>query len=213
MKTYMMAQYSDLWWEQRRGIPTCSEFDKIITSAKGELSKSAQKYASLLVAEKRCLSPNFFTNRPITRAMAAGTETEPKARAWYAFHHDTRDVQQVGFVTNDSGTLGGSPDAVINMTADRTSCEGILELKCPQPDTHVGYLVDPEDLLADYRQQVHGHLVVSGCQWVELVSYCEGFEPVICRVVPDAYTIKLAEALAGFLKMLEATAAKVRGDS
>lgn len=212
MITHMMAQYSDEWWTARCGIPTCSEFDQIITAAKAELSKSAQKYASRLIAERKCNNPKFFSERFISRSMAAGRETEPRARNWYAMNFDHYQVAQVGFLTTDDGLLGGSPDAVIGLSDDKKSCDGILELKCPEPDTHISYMVDPDSLLMDYRQQVHGHLVVSGCQWVDIVSYCDGYDAVILRTTPNDYTKKLAEALRGFLNLLDSTAAKVRGE-
>jgi len=219
MITHMMNQYSSEWWEARRGIPTCSEFDRVLTSggrdpSKAKLSGSAQKYACRLAAEVRSLEPNFFTDRPITRAMAAGTETEPEARNWYAMEHDTLTVQQVGFVTTDDKRFGGSPDAICNPVfegAKIVGCEGGLELKCVQPDTHVGYIMDPAELIADYRGQVHGSLLVTKAKWWDLVSYAKGFDPVIVRVTPDAYTVALAAALQEFRKMYDAVLTRVGG--
>ena len=46
------AQYSPEWWNVRRGIPTASEFDRILTPATGKPSKSADGYACQLIGER-----------------------------------------------------------------------------------------------------------------------------------------------------------------
>lgn len=186
---YMMAQYSPLWWEARRGIPTASQFDKILTPG-GKISSQASGYIDELIADRVCLTPNFFTEQPITRAMANGTNMEPEARDWYAMAHPERDVQQVGFCVDESGRFGCSPDAMVGE-------DGVLELKCPMGKTHVGYLRNGE-LPADYRPQVHGHLIVTGRPWVDFVSYCPGLPAFIIKVTPNEYTAKLRASLDEF---------------
>jgi hypothetical protein len=196
MKTHMMLQYSPEWWEIRRGVPTASQFDKILTPT-GKLSSQATAYIDELIADRFVLNPNFMTERPMTRAMANGTDMEPEARRWYAMEHPERRVVQVGFCVTDDGRFGCSPDALVGD-------DGVLELKCPLGKTHVGYL--REGLLpADYRPQCHGHLIVTGRPWVDFVSYAPGLPPFSIRVTADSYTEKLRSALDVFWEQYQAT--------
>jgi hypothetical protein len=57
MKIIDCVQNSDEWIAARLGIPTASEFHRIITAVKGDLSKSARKYAAGLVAETLLAKP------------------------------------------------------------------------------------------------------------------------------------------------------------
>lgn len=185
-----MPQYSPEWYEARRGVPTASRFSDIM-GKKMTLLAGAETYIDELIADTVRLDPNMLTERPATSAMKHGTECEPEARAWYEFNHNVT-VQLVGFCLTDDETLGCSPDFLVGD-------EGVGELKCPQPKTHVSYL-RAGTLPDDYRAQVHGHLIVTGRPWCDFLSYCPGFPPLLVRVVPDEYTAKLRAVLAEFLE-------------
>ena len=77
---------------------------------------------------------------------------------------------------------------------------GGLELKCPLPHTHIGYMRYPADLLKKYKIQVHASLLVSGLKNWKLMSYFPGLDPVIIDVVPDETTDKLRDVLEIFWK-------------
>ena len=188
MKLFTMPQYSAEWWEVRRGIPTASEFGRIITPKKGELATAHDTYINELIAARVALDPSFITDRPMTRDMAAGRDMEPEARKWYEMERES--VLQVGFCTTDDGRFGCSPDGLVGD-------DGALELKCPTLATHIGYLRDGE-LPSEYRAQVHGHLIVTGRQWCDFVSYAPGLPAFILRVVPDEFTDKLRSVLNEF---------------
>lgn len=198
MKLFNMVQYTPEWWEVRCGIPTASAFDKIITPAKGERSKSARGYMYELAAEVAGHHlPNFFTdrdNRPKSHAMAVGTETEPEARRYYAYHREI-DVREVGFVLADNGLMGCSPDG----TARDDQGEGGLELKCPEAKTHFGYCME-KVLPSEYRSQVHGQLVVTGWKWIDFMSYVPHVpnNTFLIRVYPDSFTEKVRAVLEEF---------------
>ena len=57
MQIHDVEQHSDAWYSLRAGMPTASEFSKIVTS-KGEASKSAAVYARTLAAE-------LFAGKPV----------------------------------------------------------------------------------------------------------------------------------------------------
>lgn len=198
MKVIDCEQYSLDWWMARRGVPTASDFDKIITPAKGELSKSLMPYACQLIADTY---DRFYPRLEgaISGAMQRGTELEPDARRWYEFEQDC-EVEQVGFCLTDDGRFGCSPDALVN------NRDGGAEIKCPLPHTHVQYLVDG-GLPQKYKPQVHGSLVVTGCAWWDFVSYAPGLPTLIVRVEPDSYTDKIRAALELFHEQYQQTMA------
>lgn len=190
MIAYQCDQCGPEWWELRKGVPTASGFDRIATS-KGLPSKGRTKYIAELIADLACLCPPYFTgqNRPVTRAMTNGTDTEPEARRYYEMEHGV-DVVRVGFITNDSGTFGCSPDSLVGD-------DGGLELKCPQLKTQAEYLMRGV-VPREYVAQVHGSLIVSGRKWWDFFSYAPGLDPLPIRVTWNEYTDKLKQAMDEF---------------
>jgi hypothetical protein len=189
MKMFDMPQGSQEWWAIRRGIPTASEFDKIITPAKCQVSAQARNYICKLIADLAALYPPENVESWTNHAMRHGIDCEPEARRWYEFDRGVQ-VAQVGFCITDDGRFGCSPDGLVGE-------DGLLELKCPQLHTHADYLLDG-GLPTEYKCQVHGQLVVTGRKWVDFLSYSPGLDPLLIRVEPDEFTAKLASALEVF---------------
>lgn len=192
-------QYDANWWALRRGVPSASEFHNIITAAKGEPSKSQLPYICRLIADKLSLSYGEVEEH-VSAAMAKGSETEPEARRWYSFQHDV-DVREVCMCFSECGRFSCSPDGLIGE-------DGVLELKCPLPHTHVAWLLDNK-LPDDHKQQVHGQLVVTGRKYVDFMSYAPGIPPFLIRVEPDEYTDKLRGALEPFWTLYQDTLASI----
>ncbi len=192
MKIIECQQGSIQWFEARRGIPTASNFDRIITPKTGKLSAAADDYICELLGEQ--YGTGFVAEPFMTDAMRNGVLTEAEARKWYEMETDI-DVQQVGFCLSDCGRFGCSPDGLVG--------EGGLELKCPAAKTQVSYLLDG-DLPNAYRPQVHGALIVTGAPWWDFLSYARGLPPLRVRVTPDKFTEALKSALDQFLDRLQA---------
>ncbi len=189
MKIIECEQLSTLWWEARRGIPTASAFDRIIQPKKGLISASADGYVAELIAEAYVLPPP--DQRPQSRAMQNGVECEPEARSFYAL--DTgADVQKVGFILDDNGAFGCSPDSLVGE-------DGVLEIKCPMPKTHVEYWL-AGGLPSDYLPQCHGELIVTGRKWLDFMSYCPGMPPFVVRIEPNEFTDKLRAVMLEFYR-------------
>ena len=167
--TISCIQGSDEWFMARLGIPTASEFGKIITPAKLEPSRSADTYINKLVAE-------WLRNKPDESFqsdwMKRGLEVEEEARDFYTFHTDT-EVKQVGFCMEDAKRYGCSPDGLI-------SDEGGLETKCPSPGVHVGYLL-ANKVPTEYRLQVLGSLLITDMKWWDFLSFHPDMKPLIVR--------------------------------
>lgn len=192
-----LEQGTPEWCEVRRGIPTASNYDKILTPT-GKRSTQAKAYMRHLLAE-------LVIGRPIqevkTSWMQRGNEMEGEAICFYEFDQDVA-VKRVGFILNDAGTYGCSPDALVGE-------RGLAEFKCPAPDTHIGYMLW-SDVAQDYRVQLQGQLLVAEREWVDICSYHPELEPVIVRVERDEpYIALLKEALDEFCGELAAEAAQL----
>lgn len=184
-----MPQLSKEWFDVRRGVPTASNADKIITPKTGKPSASSEKYIDRLIADM--YDPAYGTEVQFTNyAMDRGNRLEPEARKFIAMELDC-ELTQVGFCLSDCGRFGMSPDALIGT-------ESTLELKVPLPETHVGYL-RAGTLPDDYKPQVHFQLLVSKLPSVIFASYCPGMAPLIVEVMRDGYTELLRVALDDFL--------------
>ena len=171
MKIIDCVQGSEEWFKARCGIPTASEFDKIITT-EGKASKQREKYMYRLAGEAIIGKPEeTYKNGNMER----GTLLEDEARQAYSLISGN-EVIQVGFCDSESG-YGASPDGLIGN-------DGLLEIKCPTLAVHVSYLLGNK-LPTDYFQQVQGELLVTGRKWADFVSYYPGIKPLIVRVKRD----------------------------
>jgi hypothetical protein len=201
MKIIDVQQNTPEWLQARLGVPTASQFHRIITAAKGDLSKQARKYAHELVAETLLRRP---LEGPVvnTFAMLRGKELEPLAVQQYEFSTDT-ETRAVGFVTNDAGTIGCSPDRLI------IGARGGLEIKSQLDGNHIGTLIDGPG--EDYRQQVQGTLALCEAEWWDLYAYHPELPSVTIRTYRDEpYIAKMGAALAEFLELRDAMLAKAR---
>ena len=168
------------WHEARLGIPTASEFKRVVTNG-GARCRAARggcgTGAELLV--------EWATGEPYKTFESDWTEygkaMEPAARAAYSFHRDL-SVSQVGLCYRDDKRLvAASPDGLVG--GDKSG-RGALELKCPSPEIHLLYLsmgVVP----TKYVIQVQGHLWVTGLEWCDFMSFHPDYPALIVRTFPD----------------------------
>ena len=195
MKIYRdIPQGSAEWFRLRMGIPTASCFDQVMTPKTRKLSASWKKYACKLVAER-------LTNIPAesmfeSEIMRAAKEQEPQAAAQYEFVNDV-ELATISFVTNDSGTIGCSPDRGV---FDGDRLVRLVEIKVPKLETHLYYqhfLKDDEP----YRTQTQGQLMLcTDAKSNELYSFYQGGPPVSFPTVRDEpYIDDLATALDEFV--------------
>lgn len=194
-----VEQQSPEWFAARCGIPTASNFDKIVTT-KGESSKQYKKYlyqlAGELVAGSR---EETYQNAAMTR----GIELEAEARELYELVTDN-SVDTVGICyANEDKKYSCSPDGLIGE-------DGVLEIKCPLMATHVEYLLKGK-LPTTYFQQVQGQLFVTNKKWCDFVSYYPALKPLIVRVERDEEFIsKLEVALTNFCNELQEVIKKIK---
>lgn len=128
--------------------------------------------------------------------MNRGSEMEADAVAYYEMQREV-NTTRIGFITNDAGTVGASPDRSVGE-------DGLLEIKVPKESTHVGYLLK-HHVDTEYFPQVQGQLWVSGRSFVDILSYHPEMPPALIRVERDESFIRmLAAAVTTFSEVLEA---------
>lgn len=212
MKVYTdFAQGSDRWREVHLGIPTASEMKKIITPAKGELSASHREFAARLVGER--LTGGFDDVKELFDIhILRGIEHEPRALAAYQYKTGAY-ARAVGFVTNDEGTAGCSPDGLV-YSAEGDPFEspiGGLEFKCPTLTKFLLWL-DEGVLPLEHKCQVHASLAITGLPWWDFVAFHAQYpdRPFIKRVETDAFTEASKAMLVKFLGITAELEAKIK---
>jgi hypothetical protein len=100
--------------------------------------------------------------------MAWGTLQEPMARIAYEVQADTM-VEPVGFVCHPTmDRAGASPDGLIGF--DGETVAGLVEIKCPNSSTHIGYIL-ADEVPADYQPQMLWQMACTGAPWCDFVSF------------------------------------------
>lgn len=189
-----IEQGSDDWFHLRKGIPTASNFHRVVTKKKADLSAQAADYALRLVAERLLNMPteSSFSNPWMER----GKEMEPMAVAQYEFQFDVKTIP-VALITTDDGRIGCSPDRLV--VSDKRIA---VEIKCPSPHIHLGYLLD--GVTDDYKPQVQGQILVAELERADLYAFHPHCPPALIQTVrDDEYVAKLAAALKAFNEMLD----------
>ncbi len=200
------VQYSPEFWQLRRGKVSASNMGRIITPKTKKLAAAHDEYINELIADTIRLDPPFMTEKPVTRAMQHGTDTEPEARRWLEYERGCT-VLQVGGIETDDERLWASPDGFL-LDNEGEMVSG-LELKCPDPKTHVGYLRDQE-CPQEYLAQVHGSLLISCLPMWLFMSYCAGFPALVVKVTPNLFTESLKLCLDEFLPKYDAALETIR---
>lgn len=151
-----VQQGTEEWLRLKAGKFSASKFEKLF------MGKTTQGYndviAQVVCGKLTGETPKDFTSR----AMKNGTETEPIARKRYEME-TFEDVRLSGFYELNEW-VGCSLDGEIGD-------DKILEIKCPQYNTMINYLLNPEKLYADYKYQTQGQLWVANKQRSDLVAF------------------------------------------
>lgn len=200
MKIYDVKQGSGEWLALRLGIPTASEFDAIISPEwKVRSGQGPTTYIYKKICEKIL---GCAMDGGSSMAMGNGSILENEALPWFEFAHEI-PVRRVGFCTTDDGRVGCSPDGLIGE-------DGGLEIKCPNPETHLRYLMEGV-LPKEHAAQVHGCMLVTGRKWWNFLSYSRQFPQFLIRVERDDFIIgQLERATEDFLERFDAKLSEIQ---
>ena len=158
-----IVQGSDAWKKLRRGKVTGSRcYDVTTTDPKGKPKAAYLKLLDKLALELVTdTEEDGFQNE----AMRNGTMREPVARTLFAMEYGV-DIRETAFIEHPSIPLcGWSPDGLID---SQNAC---VEIKCPQLNTHYGYIESgkvPNNYMA---QIVHGFSCVPSLTHCYFISY------------------------------------------
>lgn len=203
---HQVEQNSPEWQALRAGMPTASDFKRILTPT-GKVSTQARDYACELVAERlgghavNAWGGNYWTER--------GHGVEAEARDWYAFERGV-EVTPGDFWTDDEGRWGASPDGLIG-------ADGGIEIKSLKAGNVISAWLDWHDnkaVPAEYMPQIQGNLLVTGRAWWDLVIYHPTIPEAnsIIRVLPDEeYQAKLLAGLTEVVRLRDEIISKIKG--
>lgn len=211
MKIHRIEQGTPEWKKVRLGIPTASWFHTLITPAgKPSENRERKKYLYRLVAERILQQPmpDSFVNSWMER----GSDLEEAAARELSKQLGV-ELLPGGFVTNDTGSVGCSPDRLIGSKGREA-----VEIKVPSPWVHIGNMLDgPNGGARDthspdkYKAQVQGQMLVGGFRSCHFYSWNPGLPPVYVQTLPDEKYLKtLGNELGLFLEELDQTEDHVR---
>jgi YqaJ-like viral recombinase domain len=189
-----IEQNSPEWLQARAGIPTASQFSKIL--AKGE-GKTRREYMMKVAGEILTGQPmESFSNEHTER----GHTMEAEARDLYAFQSGAA-LDRVAFIRN--GRAGASPDSLIGE-------DGGAEIKTKLPHLLIDVILK-DDFPPEHKAQVQGTLWITKRQWWDIAIYWPGMPLFVKRAYRDeAYIHRLATEVDRFNSELDEVVAQIR---
>jgi YqaJ-like viral recombinase domain. len=171
---FEIEQGTDEWHALRRGVITASAISKLLTATFKPASNDTSRALLYQLLAERITgeSDSGFYNDD----MARGHLLEGYARDLYAENFDP--VAECGFITltTSAGILGYSPDGLVGD-------DGLIEIKCPRPKTHLKSLLTGE-VPAEYVPQVQTGLATTGRRYCDYISYAPGLPLFVQRCHP-----------------------------
>lgn len=199
VKILMCDQNSLSWHAARRGIPTASEADSIVTPT-GKLSEASDGFAYKLLAE-RLLNATGTTLDGLPY-LDRGKEHEPMAAAQYELENECK-LLPVGLMLSDCGRYGASPDRLI------AGARASVEIKAPAAATHIRYMMERK--APKYKPQIMMQLLVGELDYADFFSFHPRCPAFTLRTPRDeAYIATLKGALEAFCDRLDDMEAKAR---
>jgi hypothetical protein len=193
-------QNSPEWHRARIGLPTASEFAKLLGIKKDPKDKlTRQKYMRKLAGEIITGEPaESYSNSFMDRGHAM--EAEARDTYHFLFMGDAGPTR-VGFVRN--GPKGCSPDSLIGTN-------GILEIKTKAPDLLIEWLFKDE-FPPEHKAQCQGALWVCEREWIDIAGYWPNMPLFTKRAFRDeAYIRDLSQAVDDFNSELAEMVERVR---
>lgn len=175
--------------QARVGKLTASRMSHATKRTKTGWSEYRRKYMIELLGERLT---GMASDGYLSASMLWGVETEPKAIAAYS-RKTGNIVGPSKFVDHPQIPMSGAtPDGFVFE-------DGLVEVKCPETRTHLGYMLDPH-IPDEYVIQMNWQMAVTGRAWCDFCS----FDPrlpskhalLVRRVNRDQQLVKGLEKLA-----------------
>lgn len=176
----------EAWMRKRSGRFTCSKFGDLMVSGrkKDEPFGTTAKRVIWQCAAERAGSFRFEFDSAPTRW---GKDHERSVITNYCLRNNVQNMRQGSDTWHEyESYAGGTPDALIDD-------DGCIEIKCPyDPSVHFQY-IDEGGVPQQYRWQVIGHLLVTGRQWCDFIS----FDPRVELQHLRTYTYRVKRSTVG----------------
>lgn len=158
---YDIPQNTDEWLGMRAGKLTSSNLGKVMANYGKAFGEPAKKLAVTIAIEQ--ITGNPISSNYTNDHMERGHEQEPIARMLYE-EQTFSDVTNGGFFCSEK--IGCSPDGL--------TANGVIEIKSVIEGVHFANVkrqnVDPA-----YKWQCIGNLMFTNKDWIDFISYCEGY--------------------------------------
>lgn len=173
MKVLGAEQLSSEWFQAHCGCVSGSYMAAVLDFSKERTLKNGDKRGGISSSKretyKRMKLAELLTgiaiqDNYVSREMLDGIEREPAGRAAYELQEGVL-VEEVGFALHDSiPRFGGSVDGLVGD-------DGMIELKCPKPGTHVAWIL-AKCIPEQHLPQIRAYLCITGRAWCDFVTYC-----------------------------------------
>lgn len=189
-------QGDDVWRANRIGIPTVSQFDRLLTET---TMKPSAKSKGLLYEKCGEWIAGEAIEKGSTAFMSRGKEFEDEGRNWYSFDRDVV-IDKIGFALSDDRSWGGSPDGLI--VGQRKG----IEIKCLSLVKHIEAFANRnKPNKSEYRCQVQGYMMLCDLDEWDRVYYHPRIPSVVIPFERDDHVIELlGEQLETFNEKLAA---------
>lgn len=189
MKIVQCKQGTAPWFWARLGVPTASQFSRILTAKTRKLAAGSESYMHELLAE-------WLTGIPSSAEQSGFMERGSEMEAWAVGYYELQrgvSTTPVGTCIHVDAFAACSPDRLVGN-------DGGLEIKCPSAKVHIANLLDGTE---EHYAQAQGNLWVTGREWWDLLSYHPTIPPTIVRFERDQeYIAALDAAMKEFVSRL-----------
>lgn len=157
-----VEQGTDEWLAMRSGLVTASRMADVMAKLKSKNGMAADRRRYLMevvVGRLTGLNPETY----VSPAMQWGLDNEDLAKGAYEISTSSI-IEPGGFAIHDKiKWFGASPDGLIGD-------DGLVEVKCPNSDTHIGYILSGE-IPDDYKPQMWAEMACTNRSWCDFVSF------------------------------------------
>lgn len=162
-----LTQNTEEWLRFRAGKLGASAVKDILRGKRGDYLAAREKRKAIIACERLSGEPYEGFKSP---AMEMGHEREDEARAAYFLFTGDMPESTGCWLHPGIAYFEASPDGLVGD-------DGLVEIKCPEPHTHYGYIEHPAYLIDQYETQCLAQFAVTRRVWIDLMSYHPAFPP------------------------------------
>lgn len=160
-----VPQRSEGWFRARAGRLTGSSAKDMLSKGKGKKESAGRRNLRTRLVAERLTGESHdegYRGGYKSAPMRWGEEAESEAIGAYEAVYGAL-VRSVGFLSHTEVMAGCSPDGYVG------NFEGLLEVKCPNTTTHLGYIRTGD--IDAYIPQIKHNMWVGEFEWCDFISF------------------------------------------